>query len=90
MARGRLRCLTDNETLFAQGERHDGVFLIESGLIRTFYMSPAGREITLAYWQPGNIVGTPQVLGTGTHMWSGVAVGADRRVGVSRRSACAS
>ncbi len=65
--------LRDNETLFAQGARHDGVFLIESGLIRTFYISPSGREITLAYWQPGNIVGTPPVMSTGIHMWSGVA-----------------
>jgi len=75
MARASPRSLAHGEVLFAQGERHRGVFLIECGLIRTFYMSPVGREITLAYWQPGNIVGTPQVLGAGAHMWSGVAVG---------------
>lgn len=74
MARGLLKRVPTGKTLFAQGEEHDGVFLIEKGLIRTFYTSPAGREITLAYWQPGNIVGTPQVLGTGNHMWSGIAV----------------
>lgn len=74
MGRGTPICLRDNQTLFAQGSPHDGVFLVESGLIRTFYISPAGREITLAYWQPGNIVGTPQVMSTGIHMWSGVAV----------------
>jgi CRP/FNR family cyclic AMP-dependent transcriptional regulator len=61
------------ETLFAQGERHRGVFIVESGLVRTFYASPSGREITLAYWKPGNIVGTPQVLSPGNHMWSGIA-----------------
>lgn len=74
MSRGALQRLPRGKTAFSQGEPHDGVFLIESGLIRTFYISPAGREITLAYWQPGNVVGTPQVLGVGTHMWSGVAV----------------
>jgi CRP/FNR family cyclic AMP-dependent transcriptional regulator len=74
MARGVPIHLGDSETLFAQGARHDGVFLVESGLIRTYYISPAGREITLAYWQPGNIVGTPQVMSPGVHMWSGVAV----------------
>jgi CRP/FNR family transcriptional regulator, cyclic AMP receptor protein len=73
--------LRENEMLFAQGVRHNGVFLIESGLIRTYYVSPAGREITLAYWQPGNIVGTPQVVGPGVHMWSGVAVHETRAVG---------
>jgi CRP-like cAMP-binding protein len=74
VARGRRQKLLPGEGLFAQDERHDGVFLIESGLIRTFYASPSGREITLAYWKPGNIVGTPQVLGSGINMWSGVAV----------------
>jgi CRP/FNR family transcriptional regulator, cyclic AMP receptor protein len=74
MASGSAQHLARGEILFAQGERHCGVFLIKNGLIRTFHISPAGREITLAYWQPGNIVGTPQVLGSGTHMWSGVAV----------------
>jgi len=66
--------LRDAETLFAQGESHRGVYLIESGLIRTFYTSPTGREITLAFWQPGNIVGTPQIFGRGVHMWSGRSV----------------
>jgi CRP-like cAMP-binding protein len=73
VARGTHHRLSRGETLFAQGERHKGVYLIEIGLIRTFYTSPAGREITLAYWQPGNIVGTPQVLDTSIHMWSGIA-----------------
>jgi CRP/FNR family transcriptional regulator, cyclic AMP receptor protein len=57
--------LAEGETLFAQGEAHKG--------IRTFYTSPAGREITLAYWQAGNIVGTPQVFSTNVHQWSGIA-----------------
>jgi CRP/FNR family transcriptional regulator, cyclic AMP receptor protein len=73
IARGVRLHLSKGEALFAQGERHKGVYLIEGGLIRTCYTSPAGREITLAYWQPGNIVGTPQVFGTQAHQWSGIA-----------------
>jgi CRP-like cAMP-binding protein len=73
VACGVYRHLTEGETLFAQGERHKGIYLIEHGLIRTFYTSPAGREITLAYWQAGNIVGTPQVLSTHHNEWSGMA-----------------
>ena len=73
IARGAYCRISQNETLFAQGDRHRGVFLIETGLIRTFYSSPSGREITLSYWQPGNIVGTPQVCDTSNYMWSGVA-----------------
>lgn len=74
LSRGHRQKFLPGETLFAQGERHRGVFIVERGLVRTFYASPSGREITLAYWKPGNLVGTPLVLGSGIHVWSGVAV----------------
>ncbi len=61
------------KTLFNQGARHDGIFLIETGRIRVFYTAPSQREITLAYWHPGNFVGGPEVFGGGVHQWSGVA-----------------
>ena len=59
-------------TIFEQGVQHDGIFVIEAGCVRVFYTSASGREITLAYWNPGNFVGGPDVLTGGTHMWSGV------------------
>tara|TARA_A100001037_G_C15151145_1_gene639322 strand:+ start:4697 stop:5491 length:795 start_codon:yes stop_codon:yes gene_type:complete len=62
-----------DETVFFQGERHDGIFLIESGSVRTFYVGPTGREITLAYWTRGHFVGGPEIYGGGEHIWSGVA-----------------
>jgi CRP/FNR family cyclic AMP-dependent transcriptional regulator len=70
---GRRKVLNRGQTLFSQGARHDGIFLIESGRIRVFYTSPLGREITLAYWHVGNFVGGPEVFGGGVHQWSGVA-----------------
>jgi CRP-like cAMP-binding protein len=74
-------------TLFAQGDRHRSVFLVERGLVKTCYTSPGGREITLAYWQPGNLVGTPQVIDTSTyaHMWSGIAVTDTSAIGFGAR-----
>jgi len=60
--------------LFYQGEQNLGIYIIESGLIRTYYTSPSGREITLAYWKPDNFVGGPDVFGESVHVWSGVAV----------------
>ncbi len=74
MRRAQRLTLAPKETLFRQGDRHDGIFLVQSGVVRTFYNSPSGREITLAYWQPGNFVGGPDVFGESIHMWSGVAV----------------
>jgi CRP-like cAMP-binding protein len=73
LAAGRPRALERGETLFRQGDPHTGIFLVESGLIRVFYTAPSAREITLAYWYPGNFVGGPEVFGGGHHVWSGVA-----------------
>ena len=70
---GRRKVLSRGQTIFSQGAKHDGIFLIESGRIRVFYSSPLGREITLAYWHAGNFVGGPEVFDTGIHQWSGVA-----------------
>ena len=73
LKQGRRKVLNRGQTLFGQGARHDGIWLIESGRIRVFYISPLGREITLAYWHVGNFVGGPEVFEGGTHQWSGVA-----------------
>ena len=60
--------------VFVQGDPHDGIFIIMSGQVRSFYSGPSGREITLAYWSPGNFVGGPEIFGTSPHVWSGQAV----------------
>jgi CRP/FNR family cyclic AMP-dependent transcriptional regulator len=70
---GRRRVLYRGQTLFSQGARNDGIFLIETGRIRVYYTAPSQREITLAYWHPGNFVGGPEVFGEGVNQWSGVA-----------------
>jgi len=57
-------------TVFIQGDRHEGIWLIEEGVIRTFYTAPSGREITLAYWTAGHFVGGPEIFGGGEHIWS--------------------
>lgn len=85
----RSRVFKAAQVVFAQGDRHRGVFLIRSGIVRTFYTAPDGRELTLAYWRRGNLVGTPEVLGEGAHQWSGVTAAETRvlelRVGDLRR-----
>jgi CRP-like cAMP-binding protein len=73
LKQGRRKVLYRGQTLFNQGARHEGIYLIETGRIRVFYTAPSGREITLAYWHPGNFVGGPEVFGGGVHQWSGVA-----------------
>jgi CRP/FNR family transcriptional regulator, cyclic AMP receptor protein len=70
---GQRRVVYRGKMLFAQGAPHEGIYFIETGRIRVFYTAPSGREITLAYWNPGNFVGGPDVFGPGTHLWSGAA-----------------
>jgi CRP/FNR family transcriptional regulator, cyclic AMP receptor protein len=72
--RGRVITVGRGEHIFLQGEPHDGIFLIESGTVRSYYTGPSGREITLAYWTPGHFVGGPEIFRGGLHIWSGAAV----------------
>lgn len=68
--RGTQRRFERGEYIFAQGDRHDGIWVVESGRVRTFYVGSNGREMTLAYWPPGHFVGGPEVFGGGHHVWS--------------------
>jgi CRP/FNR family transcriptional regulator, cyclic AMP receptor protein len=70
---GKRKVLYRGAQLFRQGSPQDGIFLIESGRIKVFYIAPSGREITLAYWHSGNFVGGPEVFKQGLHVWSGSA-----------------
>lgn len=63
-----------SDGVFFQGDPNTGIWLIETGRVRTFYAGPSGREITLAYWSPGHFVGGPEVFGRGRHVWSADAM----------------
>lgn len=61
--------------LFAQDEPYAKSYLIRSGVVRTYYVSPSGKEITLAYWNEGAMVGGPSVFRERQlHIWSAQAV----------------
>src|SRR3954454_6149075 len=70
---GKKQSYQRGETLFLQGDVHDGIVIIESGLVRSYYTAPSGKEITLAYWLPGNFVGGPEIFDGGVQVWSAVA-----------------
>lgn len=60
--------------LFRQGDAHSGIFILREGIVRSFYVAPNGREITLANWIPGNFVGGPDIFSEAPHVWSGIGV----------------
>lgn len=64
------RLLQRHEMLFEQGRPNEGIYLIETGLIRVYCVTRSGREITRAFWYPGNFVGGPEIFGRGRHVWS--------------------
>ncbi|MBR0878164.1 CRP/FNR family cyclic AMP-dependent transcriptional regulator [Bradyrhizobium japonicum] len=70
---GREKALEAGQLVWSQGDTQAGIYLISEGRIRSYYAAPSGREVTLAYWFPGNFVGGPDIFGTGPHMWSSVA-----------------
>lgn len=78
LALGRARDYRKGDMLFRQGDGHDGIFLIESGLIKSFYASEDARELTLGFWTAGHYVGAPQMFGGGRHAWSSIAVAQTR------------
>jgi CRP-like cAMP-binding protein len=45
-------------------------------LVRSFYVSQDGRELTLGFWTAGHYVGAPQMFGGGQHAWASVAAAA--------------
>jgi len=61
--------------LFSQDEPYTRSYLIRSGMVRTYYVSPSGKEITIAYWSDGAMVGGPNVFREQRlHIWSAQAV----------------
>lgn len=69
------RHVRHNSTIFFQGQKHT-TFLIKDGLVRTFYVSPSGKEFTLAYWSEGDLIGGPYFFDDQRkNIWSAQAVG---------------
>ncbi|MGH9891898.1 MAG: Crp/Fnr family transcriptional regulator [bacterium] len=61
--------------LYTEGTLHKASYFIDSGLVRTFYQSSGGKEITLGYWSSGDLIGGPYFFDdTGIHVWSAEAV----------------
>jgi CRP/FNR family cyclic AMP-dependent transcriptional regulator len=63
------------DPIFSQNLPTSAAFVIVDGLIRTYYLSPAGREVTMAFWSSGHLIGGPAFFGERpTHIWSAQAI----------------
>jgi CRP/FNR family cyclic AMP-dependent transcriptional regulator len=74
LARCRKQHYAAGAHLFSQGEPYTASHVIRSGVVRTYYVSPTGKEITIAYWSAGALVGGPNVFREHRpHIWSAQA-----------------
>lgn len=69
------RRFAPDEELFTQGEPHTGTYVVIDGLVRTYYTSAVGKEMTLGFWSDGDWVGGPDFFGNSPgHVWSAQTV----------------
>lgn len=66
--------LQRGELLFGEGDSCIGLFMVVTGKIRLFNLSPAGREQVLAVRGPGRSFGDPVVFEGGNHAASASAL----------------
>ncbi len=63
------------QDLFTQGEPYTRSYLIFSGSVKTYYVAPSGKEITLPHWSDGALIGEPNGLRERhPYIWSAQAV----------------
>lgn len=60
-------------SLFTQAAQHTETIIVKRGLVRTYYLSPRGKEVTVGFWSDGDMVGGPDFFDERAHVWSGEA-----------------
>lgn len=75
MRTGRLAAYQNREYLLREGEPADGIHIILSGIVESTHAGTQGRELMLATWEAGDLVGAPYILGDHRHSWSARALG---------------
>ena len=75
------------DAIFSQNLATTAAFIIVDGVVRTYYLSPAGREVTMAFWSKGDLVGGPAFFGERpAHIWSAQAIEPTRVLAISSKA----
>ncbi len=61
-SRGRRRRFDVNQTVFVEGDKAEGLYVVLRGRVKVFKLSPRGREQTLKIMGPGEPIGEVAVL----------------------------
>jgi CRP/FNR family transcriptional regulator, dissimilatory nitrate respiration regulator len=62
------------ETIFSEGEPAHGFYMVESGTVKVFKLSPEGREQIIRIFSPGEHFGEAAVFSGGTFPASGASL----------------
>ncbi len=73
-AHGVVRRVARDEVLVAEGDRCEGLFVIQAGAIKTFKMADTGREQVLTIERAGSTVGELPLFDSGNYPASATAV----------------
>lgn len=84
-ARTAVRSYSPGELLFSEGEPCTGLYLIASGRVRIFKVSPNGREQVLAVEGPGHSIAEIPVFDGGSYPASASAVEPAELLFISRK-----
>ena len=80
IAAGAERRLEKGETLFAEFERCQGLFVVLTGAVKVYKLDSRGRELTLSLELPGESVGELPLFDGGNYPYSAEATAADTRL----------
>ncbi len=80
----RPRTYAAGQTVFAEGEPCDGLFVVESGAVKIFKLSASGREQVLTFERAGSSVAELPVFDGGNYPASAVAVEDSRLLFISK------
>jgi CRP-like cAMP-binding protein len=70
----RRRRLRAGDFVYTQGDPAQHFYIVESGRVRVFYQTPAGREPTVTYRGPGNLFGISHLAESGRRVTSAQAL----------------
>jgi len=68
------RRLRAGDFVYTQGDPAQHFYIVESGRVRVFYQTPAGREPTVTYRGPGNLFGISHLAESGRRVTSAQAL----------------
>ena len=84
--RGRRRRLDPGQTLFLQGDRAEGLYVVTDGRVKVFKTSPRGRGQTLMIMREGDPVGEVAVLSGEAYPASAEALEASEALFIPRQA----